>query len=457
MKIIIVGAGELGQYLTSILIHDRHDIIAVDLSDDILDRLKENYDIMTVHGNGCLLSTLRKCGLGDADLLVAVSGDEAANILSCQIASHFGAGNTICKLNSVDFFPEKSGFKPSDLKLKHILVPAAECVDKIVNVLDNKIILDQIAFSNPNALMTLFEIGPSSPLAGLRIKDFPVLDLINSVRFSAIIRDRQHIIPHGDTTIVQGDRIYAAGPRDKVMSMINWVSPDNSSISTVIIAGTTIIARKLASELCGKGYEVRVIEKDRARAEAFLDGFPYNLIMINGGPTEKEVMTEAGINSCDAFVSALNDDEENILSCILAKKMGAKKVITVTNKSEYVDIVPAMDMIDCGFNSSLVAVNSILRIPEIENYFSIDAILHHINAYLYEYKVQAGSPACGRTIDEIKFPKSVVIALVFRRDEVISASGGLRIMADDIVATIATLDMIKTTAPFFSKRGFLSL
>jgi trk system potassium uptake protein TrkA len=460
MKIIIVGAGELGQFLTSTLSNDQHDIVVVDSDIEILERLKERHEVMTVAGDGAAIKSLKQADIQNARVLIAVSGDEAANLLACKIADHFQVKTTICKMHSTDFFSEEDGFLPEDLGVGNIVIPSSECVDKILNVMDNKIIVEQILYSNPNALMSVFEVQPSSPLAGLRIKDFPDIDLLNSVRFSAILRDKQYLSPYGETIIVPGDVVYVAGPREKVNEMVAWNTPESININKVVIAGASRIGKKLAIELRKRNYSVKVIENDMREGKRLLDdlGADPQIMVIQGVPTEKEVMEEAGVGSCDAFVSALNDDEENILSCIIAKKLGAGKVITVTNKSEYINIVPALDMIDCGFSSSLVALNSILRkLGTGTGMLRTDAILHSINACLYEFKITKGAPVCEKKICDCNFPLPAVLSLVFRGDEVLPATGSLVLKADDVVAVISNPETAKHLEPMFIKKGWFNL
>jgi trk system potassium uptake protein TrkA len=344
------------------------------------------------------------------------------------------------------------------MDLHNVVIPAGECVQKIMNVLDNKIIVERILFSNPDAIMTAFEVLPSSPIAGARLKDIANPDLLDTVRFAAVLRDRQHIIPHGDTIIVPGDKVYVAGQREKVASMVRWNSPDNSDINRVAIAGATRIGKELARRLFDEGYNVRLIEKDFKTGAHLLDDLKAGIMVINGDPTDKEVLVEAGVDASDAFVSALDDDEDNILSCIMAKELGAKKVVTVTNKAEYVNIIPAIDMIDSGFSSSLVAVNTVLRQLDAEaETVSVDAILNRIDAYVFEFKVHSGSQVCGKCINEIKFPLSTVLAVVFRKGNVISAAGNLRLEENDTVATVTTYDKLKALEPLFEKKGLLNL
>lgn len=454
MKIVILGAGELGKNLASTLSSDKHDVVIIDQEAKLLERLKDRLDIMTIHGPGASVKALKEAGIKDADLLVAASGDEVSNILACQIARHFGVKRTICRLYSTESFSYDDGFTPKSLGISNIVVPEEECVTKIVNVLDNRIVLEKILFSNEDAIMTAFAVEQGSSMSGVALNNFPEPELLQDVRFPAIVRRGQLIIPHGNTLMLPGDEVYVSGKVKNVQSMIDWATPEGSEIKRVIITGATRIGRSLAHSLAENGYQVRLIEEDLDKGEMLLDNLEAEVMVLNGSPTDNEALAEAGVDVCDAFISTLQDDEDNILSCILAKKQGAKKVIAVTNKAEYVDIVPDMEMIDCGFNASLVSVNTVLRkLGTGTGMLNIDALLHRVRAYVFEFRINSHSQVCNKKIFETKLPSEAVFALVFRNDEVICPSGDFQLLEGDVVSVISSPDTVKALDPIFNNKG----
>ena len=449
MRIIIVGAGELGCLLAARLCaRNEHDITVVDASGDQFDRLREKLDLMLVEGSATDVSLLKRVGIESADLLFAVSGDEHANMVACQIARSFGVENTICRVYSLASFSEEDGITPETFGIAKVFSSPDECARKVMDVLYNRDVLEKIRFSNPAALMEVVDITPSSMLAGVRIKDFPGTDILRQVRLAALVRDQRFIIPHGDTIIVPGDRIYVAGAEDKLNNFVGLVSEENSQIKRVVISGASKAGETLAKQLLAAGYEIRFVEKDKLRGEHLLDILPPGLIVIHGDPTDEEVMEEAGIPNCDAFVSVDENDESGILSCIMAKRLGAKKVIAVTHKPEYISIVPAMEVIDCGFNSTLVSVNALFRLMGNGTY-QIDAKLQRFHANLKEFRVSERSRLCGTSLAECKLPPSTVFALLFRGDEVITPSGTTVFQPGDIAVAIATPETAKALEPYF--------
>lgn len=451
MKTIIIGAGELGRLLASTLCAENHDVVVVDSSSENFERLKEKLDLMVIEGSCSDVSILKQAGVQNCDALLAVSGDEAANIVACKIARKFGVKKTICRFYSLDCFSPADGITPEFFGIWRAFSPPEQCVRKITDILDNPICLEKIQFTNPDALMVVISITPSSMLAGTRIKDIPITELLSKIRFAAIVRDRHFLIPHGDTLLVPGDKVYVAGKHDDVEDFLELISPpDQSAILRVIVSGATETGYLLAQELLRERIEVRFIEKSGKKGESLLDAMPQGMLVIHGDPTDEEVMEEAGIQNCDVFIGTADDDEENILGCIMAKRLGAKKSVTITHKPEYIRIVPAMEMIDCGISSTLVSVNTILRMLETGT-MRIDAKLQRFHAHLTEFTVSERSPLAGKTIVNCKLPPSVVFALLFRGADVLTPSGSTELRPGDVVVVIVTPESRKDLEPLFPK------
>ena len=454
MKIIILGAGGLGSNLAATLCDDKHDVVVVDLNASPLNIIKEHLDVMVIQGHIASTEVLKQAGIENAQLLIAATSDDASNILACKIADHFKVKSTICRLYSADFFSSKDNFTPEILGITDTIFPEEECIKKILNTLENQDILEKIIFRAENAVMTIFRIGDKSPIEGVSLKNFPDSELLKTVRFAAIVRNKELMIPQGDTILQKNDEIYITGTKDGISNMINWLAPENKPISKIIVAGASRMGINLARKLDKTGFDVRIIENDFKRCEEILDKTKSDMKVVNGDPTNSYILNEAGINECDVFISVLESDEDNILSCVLAKKHGAKKVIATTKKGEYIKVVPDLDIIDCGFNSGLVAVNTVLRHLETgSGKLSIDAVLHRVNAYVYEFEIKAGSELCDQKVQDCGILDYAVIALIFRNgDEIIVPSGSLELKTGDIVAIIATKDTAKKLGKLFIKK-----
>ena len=440
MKIIVMGAGELGRLLASTLSEDDHDVVIVENDADEVARVSDKFDAMTIEGSCSSVGILKRAGAENADALLAVSGDEASNILACQIAHKLGVKHTVCRLYSNDCFSEEDGIGPETFGLWRTFSSPEESAEKILAVLSSPITLESISFTHPEASMLVLEITRSSILQGVRIRDIPGPELLRKIRFAALIRDGQLLIPHGDTLLIPGDRVYVAGRREDVDAFVDWATPDNAGRpSRIIVAGsedTSVIIARRAHEL---GFDVRMIVRDEKTGERIQDEVPPGIMVLHGDSTDESLLEDAGIASSDIFVSMAQDDEDNILSCIIAKRLGTKKVISLTHRPEYIRIAREMGLIDCAFSATLVAANSVLRLLEDTNK-RVDVQLQNFNAAISEFRVLGSSPLCGKTLSAAKLPASFVLALVFRGKEIFAPAGDTVMLEGDVVVTIVTRD-----------------
>ena len=454
MNIVILGAGEVGKQLAWTLSTNRNSVVVVDTRAGVLTRLQDRFDVMTVQGDCADFSVLKRAAVDKAELLIAASGSDSSNVLACQIARHFGVGKTICRLSSKGFFSAEDGFSSGHLGIDHTIMPEDECIGRILRVLQHQCLVERVDFNVRDAQMSCLRVASGSVLAGVKLVDFPDRELLSSIRFSAIIRDQRLLIPRGDTVLAPGDEVYVAGTTASAESLFDLADGESRRPSLVVLAGATRIARGLVPRLVAEGYMVRVIEENQSESEGFLDELGEGIMVIHGSPTDGDVLEEAGVAKCGAFISVQRDDENNILGCILAKEHGARKVIAVTNKAEYMEIVPALKPIDCGFSPRLVGVNSVLNLLGSET-SRVHAMLHRTHAYVYEFRVAGGSRLCGQRIAAHTAGFPAIAALVLRGDRAIPATGDVVLEEDDRVAAIATPEHEQQLARLFHKRELL--
>ena len=455
MKIIILGAGTMGTFLVSTFCRDNHDVVVIDKSSSTIQHMKDKLDVMGLIGNGANVSILKDAGIENARMFIAASNDDMVNIHACSIAKHFGVKKTICRLSNKTYFDSDNNFTPSSHGIDLIVVPQDDCVENIMNIVSRFEVIEKITFNVPNATITAIKVSIDSRLNGVKLLEFPKPELLHSIRFASIVRKGQLLAPSGETTIIIDDELYIAGRDEDVECLLNWASPKVKKASHVVVAGGTTIGSDLAFQLSQEGYDVRLIDPDLSNCEKILNELNTKLLVINGDSNDRDVLLEAGTDDCDIFISTQDNDENNILSCILSKRLGAKKVITLIGKEEYIDIVPAMTMIDCGVSRRLVATNSRLRSISI-NTVHTDAVIHRANAYVSEFEVTEKSTAAHKKIIDCDFPPAIVLSLVFRNGKIVTPSGNLVLLPGDMVVIIGSASAIKERELLFKPKGLFS-
>lgn len=449
MKIVVIGAGELGQMLAERLSASRHDIVLVDREKSEFAPVRDKLDVGMVTGDATNVSVLKRAGILNADLLLAVSGDQPSNMLTCQLARHFHCKSAICRVYSSSVFSTSDNVGPEFFGIDKWFSSPEECDKHIMEVLRYQCVLEQMEFSNPDATMVAARLGADAPIAGKTLKELDADGLMGDIRLATLVRNRSLLFPRGDTKLLAGDRIYIAGRRNAVDNfLVAGCGQQQPAGRLVIIGGATMLTELLVKSLQKAGMRVCVVEPDTERQEEFLGKMPEHVDVRGGDPTDSEVLEEAGISDCYAYIGAEPEDERNILSCLLAKRMGASKVLAVTHKPEYISMVPEMELIDCGFNSTVESANAVFRLMK-SGTIRVDSNLQCFHAYLTEFKIQPTSRLIGLPIRKAQLPKDVILAMIFRDQEVITPVGDTVLDNGDVVVAIVTSAAEAAATPYF--------
>ncbi|MGN0866966.1 MAG: Trk system potassium transporter TrkA [Oligosphaeraceae bacterium] len=424
MNIIIIGAGELGQLVAAKLCSLNHDVVVVDTNPENLEAASESLDTGLLVGAATDVEVLKRAGAKDADLLLALSGDEPSNVLACAIAKRLGTKKAICRVFSRHVFSEADGITPASFHIDHVFSSIDESVEMIYGILQNRILQQRITFQNPDALVDVVNIPLNCALAGVPIRSLSEEETLKKVRLAAIIRKRELIVPHGDTVLMPGDKLYVAGREENVTAFVEWLSHDRSvPLESIVVAGLSPIAQRLLLRLQSQGLKIRIIEQDGEKAEKMLSQLHQgNPMVFQGEITNPDILSEADVDSCDVFAALSSRDENNILACLLASRLGAKKVIALTSTAEYMDILPSLEQAGCWFNTTQIAANGALRLLSNQT-IRVDPELRALNARIVELILTEKSSYVGKRIMDCGLPQGFLIALTLRGDQVITPTG----------------------------------
>ena len=452
MRVIIVGAGEVGKQMARVLCSSKNDVIIIDYNEVLLEQIKDQLDVMTIRGNGATGRCLIKAGIEKAGMLLAVTNNSEANILACTLAKRFQVPKKIARIRSNEYFDFSIGLTGESFGVDHAIIPEFECATDILDSLLRPSVKETVKFSHPNAQMVNFQIKPASPMIGASLNSFPKSEFLKQLRVCAILRYGQLIIPKGGSNFLAFDEIYLSGPQIVIDELISWAEPDTPLISKVIIAGGTHLGGMLASMLTTADIRVSIVEPDPIKAERTAD--TVGALIIQGDSTDISVLEEAGIQHCDAFIAANRDDEANLLGCIVAKNHGAKEVMAVTNNSDYLRIIAGMTMIDCCFSPLVSAINLLLKHISTANRQTV-AVLKRTSAEVLEMTVDKDAPIANSCIKDIRLPTQMVFALILRQGELKPAVGDERLLPGDQVMLMTEPKSISSVEKMFRKKGYI--
>ncbi len=443
MKILILGAGQVGGTLAENLANEANDITLIDSDGARLRELQDRLDIRTVQGKASYPTALRQAGAEDADMVIAVTNSDETNMVACQVAKLlYKTPTTICRVRANAYLAKSELFyqrdKTKDLDSLRgfpidVLISPEHLVTKhITRLIENPGALQVLEFSRGLTRLVAIRAAKGGPLVGHELSylrtHMPKID----TRVAAIFRKGRAIMPEGNTVIEDGDEVFFIAAADHIKSVMSELQPLIKPYKRVFICGGGNIGQRLANTLENR-YQVKLLERDHERC-VMLSEHLRKTVVLEGNAANKDILLEENIENTDVFCAVTNDDEANIMASLLAKRLGARKVLTLINNPDYVDLIQGGD-IDVAISPQQTTIGSLLthvRRGDVVNVHSlrrgaaeaIEAIAHGDHR---------SSKVVGKRLDEINLPEGTTIGAIVRRNEVLIAHDHLRIQPDDHV------------------------
>ncbi|GGB11246.1 Trk system potassium transporter TrkA [Agarivorans gilvus] len=457
MKIIILGAGQVGGTLAENLVGEKSDITLVDTDQDRLRELQDKFDLQVVFGHAAHPSVLREAGAHDADMLVAVTNSDETNMAACQIAyTLFNTPNKVARIRSEELLAEKDAlFCNEAVPLDHLIAPEQLVTDYISRLIDYPGALQVMEFANGRVSLVAIKAYYGGPLVGNALSVLRDHMPDTETRVAAIFRQGRAIRPQGTTVIEADDEVFFVAASYQIRQVMAELQKLEKPYRRIMIVGGGNIGAALAKRLESQ-YSVKLIEHNQRRAEQLAEMLN-NTIVFCGDASDQELLSEENIEQVDVFIAVTNDDEANIMSAMLAKRMGAKKVMVLIQRGAYVELVQG-GTIDIAISPQQATISALLthvRRADIVNVYSlrrgaaeaIEAIAHGDSNT---------SKVVGRSVGELKLPPGTTIGAVVRDDEVVIAHDDTVIKQDDHVVMflvdkkfIPEVERLFQPSPFF--------
>ncbi|MFC4250285.1 MAG: Trk system potassium transporter TrkA [Sinimarinibacterium flocculans] len=434
MKIIILGAGQVGSTLAENLASERNDVTVVDLNASPLASLQERLDIRTVLGHASHPGTLRQAGADDADMIIAVTASDETNMLACQIANVlFNTPTKIARVRAAEYLKEDKLFGDDGLPVDLRISPEQLVTDLIQRLIEYPGALQVVEFADGRVRLVGVKAYYGGPLVSRQLKELPQHLPGIDARVAAIYRRGRPIMPEGDTIIEAEDEVFFVAARGHIPKIIAELRRLDKPVKRVMLAGGGKIGLRLARALESSKIQVKIIEKFKERSEYLSEQLQHSIV-LTGDAANESLLREENIEDVDVFCAITNDDEANILSAMLAKRMGARKALCLINRLSYVDLVEggSIDIAISPQQSTVSALLSRVRRGDVVKVHSlrrgaaeaIEAIAHGD---------RHNSKVVGRRLEEIKLPPGTTIGAIVRGDEVIIAHHDTLIEAEDHV------------------------
>lgn len=433
MKIIILGAGQVGGSLAAELASEANDITVVDVDAARLRVLGDRLDIRTVRGRASLPTVLRQAGADDADMLIAVTSSDETNMVACQVAySLFRTPTKIARIRESAYLVRNDLFSNEAIPVDVLISPEQAVTTYIKRLIQHPGALQVLDFAEGKVQLVAVRAYHGGPLVGHELgylrQHMPSVE----TRVAAIFRRDRSITPQGDTVIEADDEVFFIAASEDIRAVMSELRRVEKSNKTVLIAGGGNIGERLAEALETR-YRVKIIENNRARAD-HLSQHLDRAIVLYGSASDRELLVDENIQEVDIFCAVTNDDEANIMSSLLAKRLGARRVMALINNPAYVDLVQE-GQIEIAISPSQATIGTLLthvRRGDIVNVYSLrrgaaEAI------EIIAHGDPRSSKVVGRAINEIKLPPGTTIGAVVRNEEVLIAHDSTVIESNDHV------------------------
>jgi trk system potassium uptake protein TrkA len=432
--VIVVGGGEVGFHLAERLSEETYDVVLIDSKAARAEDVGNRLDIMTVVGNGASLSVLEEAGITKAKMVLAVTSIDEVNLIVGLAARRLGVEYVAARISNPDYYQRSSVLSGESLGINLMINPERECARETLELLRSEVATDVASFADGRVRLIGLRVRKGARIAGKSLRTLAAERPDHHYNTAAIQRGEETLLPGGDDTIEVGDHIYLISPTDELADLPQLTGYEPFKLRRVMIAGGSQESLYIAELLEQIGVETTIIERDRKRCLELAEALPKALV-LNGDATDMELLEMEGVAGMDAFVASTGNDDTNLLTSLLAKTVGARKVVTLIDDFSYLQLIPRLD-IDASVSPRLSTVNAILRDVRSEGIASV-ATLKGIDAEAIEFVVAEGSRIVGKRLDQVHFPPGGRLGILVRGDEIIVPRADTHVRAGDIAVAFA--------------------
>ena len=450
MRILIVGAGQAGYFLSERLSAEGHEVTLVDRSDENLRRAEDRLNVLGIAGNGASAETLEQAGINETDIFIAVTDLDEVNILACLLAREYDVDTRIARVKSIDYTGEGAILSKEKLGIDLLINPNDAVADEIVKIAGQTGTFDVAEFVEGQIQFLGYRIEENSPLCNLTLKELGEIRGIYRFVVTAITRNGKTLIPRGDDIIQAGDSIFIFA-HTKDLPAIQYMlkqEPEEKKQGRqrVFILGGGHIGLHIARELEERKMDVRLIDRDHELCEKLSAKLNRGMV-IHADGTDIQTLIDEGIEQADIFVAATDSDETNIISSLLARQHGADRTLTLINSPGMLSLAPTLG-IDACISSRIAAASAILKYVRRGDIVSVTAI-EGSNAEALEIEIKKDSEILGTPLRELVFPDNAIIGAIVRGENYQIPDGESTLEAGDRVVVFALPEALSKVERFF--------
>ncbi len=440
MKIVIVGAGEVGFHVASRLALEDKDVVVIDNNPEALCRVSENLDVQAVQGCGSCPTILEEVGIKGTDILLAVTDSDETNLVACLFANILSPTTIkLARIRSEEYLLYQDALRQDPYRIDVVINPEAEAVKTVVRLLRVPGAVDVGEFADGRIKLIGVRLDADCPVTGTKLVDLKEKASNKKILVAAIIRNEKLIIPAGEDLIQEGDLIYFVSEEKGLKAALKIFGKRAEPLGRVLLVGGGNLGLKLARALERLSIHTKLIEKDPDRCRKLAEHLD-KVIVLQGDGSDQGLLQEENIQDMDVVITLTGDEETNILASLLAKRMGAHKTVTRISKFSYFPLVSAIGL-EHIVSPRLAAINTILQYVRRGKVLSAMALKGE-EAEVLEAVAMETSDIVGKPLRQIPFPKGALVVAIMRGDEVIVPTGDSVILPEDRIVIFSTRQSI---------------
>ncbi|MGH7544185.1 MAG: Trk system potassium transporter TrkA [Gemmatimonadota bacterium] len=448
MRIIVVGAGEVGYHLAMRLSEERHDVVVIERDPELVGRVQAMLDVLVVEGNGASLDALEKAGVDGADLLLAVTNMDEVNLIACLVAAQFEVPQKVARVSNPEYYERERLQERGRFGADLLINPERECAREILKLLLRSEASDVAEFAEGRVILLGLPVNADAPIAQKTLAEIGRQFKERHFLTVAIDRNGDSIIPDGDTRLLPGDEIYLVSEARHLQEAYRLLGLERKGIERVMLLGGGRVGLALAEMLEKEGVQTTILERSRPRCLKLAERLEKALV-LQGDATDLDLLTQEGIGQTDGLAAVTSEDETNLLASLLAKHLGTRKVVTLIKRSEYIPLITRVG-VDAAVSPRLSTANRILKTIRGRRILSL-ATMERNQAEAMEVQVDDSSRSVGKVVRDLDLPTGAILGSIQRGDEVVIPRGDTRIEPGDQIVVFALPRAVERTAEFFNR------
>jgi trk system potassium uptake protein TrkA len=447
MQTVVVGAGEVGFDIARILALEQHDVTVIDIKEDVLRTVHNTLDVMTVHGNGTSAQVLEEAGIRGADLLVAVTAVDEVNLIACMMADRLGVETTVARTRTDELERTHSVLEAKDFGIDLVIHPEESAAVEVTQLIQRAGATDLLSFCDGHIQLLGVRLDADAPVVGRPLRAVAASHPEVEFRVKGLVRNGQTRIPGGDEQLQANDQLFVLTRPKYVTPVTRLMGKGGVDISHVMVLGGTrvgaTVARKLSEQ---NGKRIKLIEPSAERAQELAEQLE-NVLVLHTDPTDIDLLVREGLADMDALVSVTDDQESNLVTCLMAKHLEVYKTVGLLSKAAYIPISQAIGL-DAAVSKKLAVSREVRRYLRGKHVLSA-ATVHGLDAEILEIRAAPRAPVTTKPLQELNLPSGLLIGAVEHDDSTEIATGSTLIGPGDRVIVFVLPNQVGAVEALF--------